>query len=100
MYDLPDRDSTVEDVLAFDDLQPAQRTIEKAMAILECLSETQRRRYLLYNHDGLTIRQIASKEQVTFVAVQHSIAEAKKKICETSSRSLKKGFTKRPKNDA
>jgi predicted DNA-binding protein YlxM (UPF0122 family) len=100
MYDLPDRDSAVEDVLAFDEPQPAQRTMANAMNILECLTETQRRRYLLYTRDGLTMRQIASLEQVDPMAVQHSIEAAKKKICESSSRKLKKGSTNQPKNDA
>ena len=101
MYDLPDRDSAVEDILALDEPPPAQRTIENAMALLEqCLTETQQRRYLLYFRDGLTMRQIASQEQVDPTVVQRSIAAAKKKICECSSRKLKKGATKRPKNDA
>ena len=80
--------------------EPEARTMENAMAILACLTETQRRRYLLYNRDGLTIRQIASQEQVAAMVVQHSIEAAKKKICESSSRNLKNGVTKPPKNDA
>jgi hypothetical protein len=56
-------------------------TTNEAMAILEqCLTETQRRRYLLHVCDGLTIRRIASQELVDAMAIQHSIAAAEKKI--------------------
>lgn len=103
--DLTDTDTelalAVEDAGEQDEpVQPDTRTIENAMAILECLTETQRRRYLLYNYEGLTIRQIASREQVFPMAIKHSLEAAQKKICECYSQKLKKGCTKRPKNDA
>ena len=65
----------------FEDNPSGSRTIESAMAILEqCLTETQQRRYLLHTRDGLTMRQIASQEQVDPMVIQRSIAAAKKKI--------------------
>ena len=106
LNDLTDEDvdplTSVEDAADLDGpLRPDPRTTENAMAILnECLTETQRRRYLLHTRDGLTVRQIASREQVDPMAVQHSIAAAKKKICESFSLKAKKGSTKRPKNHA
>ena len=106
LNDLTDEDvdplPSVEDAADLDGPpQPDLRTTENAMAILrQCLTETQRRRYLLHIRDRLTVRQIASREQVDPMAVQHSIAAAKKKICESFSRKAKKGSTKRPKNHA
>ena len=65
----------------FEDKPPNLCTVENALDILEqCLTETQRRRYLLHNRDGLTMRQIASQEQVDPMVVQRSIQAAKKKI--------------------
>ena len=65
----------------FEDKPSTFRTPERAMAILgQCLTEIQRRRYLLHTRDGLTMRQIASKEQVDPMAVQRSIAAAEEKI--------------------
>ena len=65
----------------FEDKLLCFRTTEHAMAILEhCLTETQQRRYLLHARSGLTMRQIAALEQVDPMAIQHSIAAARKKI--------------------
>ena len=72
----------------FSDKPPCLRTMANAMDILEqCLTETQRRRYLLHIQDGLTMRQIASQEQVDPMAIQRSIAAAEKKI---------KNFSRKP----
>ena len=97
-----ERPQSVADAVELD--KPAQlstRTLANAMAILkQCLTETQRRRYLLHIREGLTMRQIAFLEQVDPMAIQRSITAARKKIRESSSQKLKKGSTKQQKNDA
>ena len=99
MYDLPDRDSAVEEVLASKEPPSGSRTIENAMRALASLTETQRRRYLLHVRDGISIRKIASQEQVDPMAIQHSIAAAKKKI-KKFRENRKNGSTGGQKNDA
>ena len=70
-----------------------EHTLEEAMDILEqCLTETQRRRYLLHTHDGLTMRQIAALEQVNPMVVQRSIAAARRKIKIFLQKSQKWGY--------
>jgi len=44
------------------------------------LTGIQRRRYLLYHVDGLTLRQIADMEGVAFQVIDRSISAAEKKI--------------------
>ena len=56
-------------------------TIENAMDILEqCLTETQRRRYLLYARDGKSTRQIAQAEGVSQRTIMDSLQESERKI--------------------
>jgi hypothetical protein len=84
--DLTDTDTesalTVEDADEQDESAQADtRTIENAMAILEqCLTETQRRRYLLYTYDGKNTRQIAQIEGVSQRTIMESLHESAKKI--------------------
>ena len=47
---------------------------------LDRLTDTQRRRYVLHHHDGLSIRRIAEIEGVFHKAVADSITQAQKKI--------------------
>ena len=54
---------------------------------LDRLTEIQRRRYLMYAVDGLTVRKIAKKEGVIYSNVHKSLAQAKKKIKEFVSNS-------------
>ena len=57
------------------------RTLKHAMAILdECLTETQRQRYIQHHYIGLTIREIADKEGTHFTTVHESLQTAEKKI--------------------
>ena len=44
------------------------------------MTVVQRRRYLLYHVDGLSLRQIAESEGVQHSKIQNSINEAEKKI--------------------
>ena len=45
-----------------------------------CLTETQRRRFKLYYFQGLTIRQIAKVENVSFASAKESLNQSKQKI--------------------
>ena len=80
--------------IVLEDRPPDPRSIENAMAILEqCLTETQRRRYLLHVRDELTTRQIAHAEGVSQHAII-SLQESKKKL----KRICKCTFSNRSKN--
>ena len=48
--------------------------------LLSSLTETQKRRYILYAADGYTIREIADKENVGFTKVAKTIRLAQKKV--------------------
>ena len=80
MHDLPDRDSAVEDALASDESSAGQCTFENIMHALDTLTETQRRRYLMYIRDGKSTRQIAQAEGVTQTAVMDSLHESERKL--------------------
>ena len=103
LNDLTDEDvdplPSVEDAADLDGSSaPDHRTIENAMAILsQCLTETQRRRYLMHARDGLTVRQIASQEQVDPMVVQRSIQASKKKYVNLFLEIRKKGLQNDPK---
>lgn len=61
--------------------RPDPRTIENAIAILgQCLTETQRRRYLLHIRDGKTTRQIAQAEGVSQRTIMESLHESVRKL--------------------
>ena len=92
MYDLQDRDSEVEVVPPFDELLS---DIETAMIILEHLTETQRRRYLLYAYDGKSTRQIAQAEGVSQRTIMDSLQESERRI----KKFLKNTLSERQKND-
>ena len=51
-----------------------------AVLALDKLTDVQRRRYLMYHADGLTMRQIADKEGVIHSKIQKSLDAAEKKI--------------------
>jgi hypothetical protein len=95
MFDLPDREAAIEDIPVFDEPSPNSRTIENAMAALGCLTETQRRRYLLHVRDGLTTRQIAQADRVSQHAVMGSLHESERRI----KIYLKNAFSNGPKNE-
>lgn len=63
-----------------EDAERHTQQIDKAKHALEMLSDTQRRRYLLYRRNGLTMRQIADMESVVHSKIQKSIEAAEKKI--------------------
>jgi DNA-directed RNA polymerase specialized sigma24 family protein len=56
------------------------RQTELSRRALALLTDTQRRRYLLYHVDGKTLRCIAGMEGVGFTKIQKSIESAEKKI--------------------
>lgn len=57
-----------------------QKRQSEAITALSKLTEVQRRRYLMYNSEGLTIRQIAEKEGVRHQSVVECLMAADKKI--------------------
>ena len=57
-----------------------QERLNTANRALDKLTDVQRRRYLMYHVDGLTLRQIADVEGVVHTKIQNSIEAAKKKI--------------------
>ena len=96
MYDLPDRDSAVEDVLDSNKPSPGYRTLENAMAALDSLTDIQRRRYLLYAYEGKTTRQIAQAEGVSQRTIMDGLHESDRKL----KKFLQNTLSKRQKNDA
>lgn len=71
-----------EDVLAKrqEESERHQTRLNVASAALDKLTDTQRRRYILHNANGLTTRQIAEREGVSRAAVVYSLQWAEKKI--------------------
>jgi len=70
-------------IAAIDALEESERMKQQAFfakQALDKLTDIQRRRYLLYMVDGLTVREIAASEGVAFQVVDRSILAAKKKI--------------------
>lgn len=70
----------VTDTLGMDEQVADARNIENAVRVLACLTQTQRRRYLMYIRDGLTTRQIAQAEGVVQRSVMDSIQASERKI--------------------
>jgi hypothetical protein len=67
----------------FDSLEraaEAERKTTLAQRAMSKLTETQRRRYSLYHVSGLTLRQIAFRESVSFQTVDESLTVAERKI--------------------
>ena len=62
--------------------QRALNARQKALATsaLDKLTDVQRRRYLMYHVDGLSMRQIAEREGVIHSKIQNSLESAQKKI--------------------
>jgi hypothetical protein len=74
------------------------RTSENAMAVLEgCLTEIQRRRYLMHFRDGKSTRQIARVERVSQRTIMDCLQESKRKI-KLFSEKAEKALSNRPKN--
>ena len=57
------------------------RTVENALWILDAmkLTDVQKRRFMAKHIDGMSLREIAEKEQAHFMAVQESLQAAEKK---------------------
>jgi hypothetical protein len=82
-------DEPFEDVL-----EP--HTVDEALAVLEkCLTETQRRRYLLHTRDGKSTRHIAQSEGVSQHAIMDSLQESERRI----KKFLKSTFSNGQKNE-
>ena len=61
-------------------LKRKEKMTTLAPQILDRLTPTQRRRYLLHYEDGLTVRRIADIDGTSHVAVIHSLGLAQRKI--------------------
>ena len=73
--------STVDEVLEEMEPTPNPYTYANALRVLDCcLTPVQKRRYLLYVCEDMTLRQIASLEGVGYSKIQKSINQAKEKI--------------------
>ena len=82
---------TLEDVVIE---RPEREAVENqrrelASRAFDKLTEAQRRRYLMYYVDGMTLRQIAESEGVVHSKIQNSINAADKKIKKVLSGSKK-----------
>ena len=88
-------DSPEESLVAAIDAHEVSAQKEQRAALakqaLDKLSDIQRRRYLLYRVDGLTLRQIADMEGVAFQVIDRSISAAEKKIKKILAGSKKTG---------
>jgi len=73
-------DSLVAAIDAREESEQRMRIVKLANQALDKLTDIQRRRYLLYVVDGLTVRKIAELEGVAFQVVDRSILSAKMKI--------------------
>jgi len=63
------------------DRQEQERENAEAVARIKCcLSETQFRRLWLFRVEGLTVREIAKQEHISFQCVHKSVCAAEKKI--------------------
>jgi hypothetical protein len=67
-------------IKAQEEAEKLKQRVAMAKRALAILTETQRRRYLLRNYNGLKMREIADLEKVSFQKVAKSIAAAQKKI--------------------
>jgi DNA-directed RNA polymerase specialized sigma24 family protein len=65
---------------AFEEARRYERRLETMRLILDKFSNVQRRRYVMYHVDGLTVREIADIEGISHVAVVYSLELADKKI--------------------
>ena len=74
--------SSLEDDFIECEEQKALSAKQKAIAsnALDKLTDVQRRRYLMYHVDGLSMRQIAEREGVIHSKIQNSLESAQKKI--------------------
>ena len=76
--------ATVKAADSFIDEQEEEKRHKERVALahkaLRMLTETQRRRYLLYHIEKLTVRQIAIMERVNHSKIQKSLNSAEKKI--------------------
>ena len=73
-------DLHISGLLAHEEAERHEQRLELAHKALVSLTDAQRRRYLMYHVDGLTLRQIADKEGVLFTKIHKSVEAADKKI--------------------
>ena len=73
--------STEESVIDIPEQAAEQERRRKlAMQVMDKLTDIQRRRYIQYHVEGLTVREIAEKEGSHFTSVHESLLAAEKKI--------------------
>ena len=81
-YSLDTGDGIEEDtlVLLFEEARRNELLYERLRSAMKCLTEKQRRRFLMKYDLEYTYAEIAEKEQVNVNAVEDSIEQAKEKI--------------------
>ena len=81
-YSLDAGDGIEEDtlVLLFEEARRNELLYERLRSAIKCLTEKQRRRFLMKYDLEYTYAEIAEKEQVNVNAVEDSIEQAKEKI--------------------
>ncbi len=81
-YSLDANDGIEEDtlVLLFEEARRNELLYERLRSAMACLTEKQRRRFLMKYDLEYTYAEIAEKEQVNVNAVEDSIEQAKEKI--------------------
>lgn len=73
-------DTLMNEICAREEDERQRRRLIIANLAMDKLTDVQRKRYLLYHVDGLTMRQIADKEGVGHTKIQKSLEGAEKKI--------------------
>jgi predicted DNA-binding protein YlxM (UPF0122 family) len=100
LSDVMETEASPEEVLiaeldAQEEADHRERRVVVAQKALDKLTEIQRRRYLMYHVEGLTLREIADAEGANFKTVYESLQAADKKI-KKILRALKKYPHKTP----
>ena len=70
----------IGEIDALEESEQRLKLLTAANSVLNKLTEIQRRRYLMYRVNGLTLRQIADIEGVLFTKIYKSVEAAEKKI--------------------
>lgn len=73
-------DSLISEICAQEEDERQQQRLIIANCAMDKLTDVQRKRYLMYHVNGLTMRQIADKEGVGHTKIQKSLEGAEKKI--------------------
>jgi len=73
-------DSPEDKVIERSEQEEKQARMKQALSAMAKLTDTQRRRYLMYHVNGLSMREIADIEGCHFTTVDESLKAAQKKL--------------------